>query len=188
MSQYHTLLTAPFYFLSKSIREGGGNAFHKAHGRDLFDFASVYPEINKVFNDGMECTARITIKALISEYKHGLDSIGSPVDVGDGRGAAISKSILHDWSDEDCVKVLKNCRRSIPEKIGKVVIVDVVFQPCGDDLFDNTSMAMDLVMFMVCEGEKERTELEWKKILGGFPCHNTVKIPDLQSIIEAYPQ
>ncbi|KAL7185583.1 hypothetical protein ACSBR2_027515 [Camellia fascicularis] len=91
MSQYHTLLTAPFYFLSKSIREGGGNAFHKAHGRDLFDFASVYPEINKVFNDGMECTARITIKALISEYKHGLDSIGSPVDVGDGRGAAISK-------------------------------------------------------------------------------------------------
>ncbi|XP_028060140.1 xanthohumol 4-O-methyltransferase-like [Camellia sinensis] len=71
-----------------SIQEGG-NAFHMAHEGELWDFASIDPELNKVFNDGMECTAKITIKALISEYKHGFDYIGSLVDVAGGIGASI---------------------------------------------------------------------------------------------------
>ncbi|GFY88179.1 O-methyltransferase family protein [Actinidia rufa] len=33
--------------------------------------------------------------------------------------------IMHNWSDEDCIKILKNCRKAIPEKTGKVVILDV---------------------------------------------------------------
>ncbi|KAL7215986.1 hypothetical protein ACSBR1_028021 [Camellia fascicularis] len=204
--QYHPLLTAPYKFLSRSIQEGG-NAFHMAHGRELWDFASVDPELNKVFNDGMECTARITIKALISEYKHGFDCIGSLVDVGGGTGASIAEIvkayphvkgtnfdlphwILHNWSDEDCVKILRNCRKAIPEKTGKIIIVDTVLQSGGDGLFDNIGMALDLVMLTFFGGGKERNELEWKKILneGGFVRYNIIKIPTLQSIIEAYPQ
>ncbi|THG13682.1 hypothetical protein TEA_007421 [Camellia sinensis var. sinensis] len=227
--QYHPLLTAPYKFLSRSIQEGG-NAFHMAHGRELWDFASVDPELNKVFNDGMECTARITIKALISEYKHGFDCIGSLVDVGGGTGASIAeivkayphvkgtnfdlphvvatappcpgvnhvggdmfsnipatdaifmKWILHNWSDEDCVKILRNCRKAIPEKTGKIVIVDTILQPGGDGLFDNIGMALDLVMLTLFGGGKERTELEWKKILneGGFVRYNIIKIPAFQ--------
>ncbi|CAL5406509.1 unnamed protein product [Camellia sinensis] len=223
--------------MNRSIRESG-NAFHMAHGRELWDFASVDPELNKVFNDGMECTARITIKALISEYKHGFDCIGSLVDVGGGTRASIAeivkayphvrgtnfdlpyvvatappcpgvnhvggdmlsnipttdaifmKWILHDWSDEDCVKILRNCRKVILEKTGKIIIVDTVLQPSGDGLFDNTSMALDLVMLTFFGGEKKRTELELKKILneGGFVRYNIIKIPALQSIIKAYPQ
>ena len=34
--------------------------------------------------------------------------------------------LLHNWSDEACVKILKNCRKAIPEKTGKVIIIDVV--------------------------------------------------------------
>ncbi|THG18586.1 hypothetical protein TEA_019140 [Camellia sinensis var. sinensis] len=64
-----------------------------AHGRELWDFALVDPELNKVSNDGMECTARITIKALISEYKHGFDCIGSLVDVGGDTGASIAEIV-----------------------------------------------------------------------------------------------
>ncbi|KAL7185581.1 hypothetical protein ACSBR2_027513 [Camellia fascicularis] len=44
--QYHPLLIAPYKFLSRSIQEGG-NAFHMAHGRELWDFASVDPELNR---------------------------------------------------------------------------------------------------------------------------------------------
>lgn len=32
---------------------------------------------------------------------------------------------MHDWGDEDCVKILKNCRKAIPEKTGKVIVVEV---------------------------------------------------------------
>ncbi|XP_028082877.1 xanthohumol 4-O-methyltransferase-like [Camellia sinensis] len=97
--------------------------------------------------------------------------------------------ILHNWSDEDYVQILRNCRKAIPEKTGKIVIVDTILQPGGDDLFDNTGMAMDLMMLTLVRGGKERTKLEWKKILneGGFVRYNIIQIPALQSIIKAYP-
>ncbi|KAF8391385.1 hypothetical protein HHK36_023689 [Tetracentron sinense] len=97
--------------------------------------------------------------------------------------------LMHGWSDEDCVKILKNCHKAIPEKNGKVIIVDVVLQPNGEGLFDNTGLVFDLVMVTHTSGGKERTEVEWKKILeeGGFSRCKIIKIPALQSIIEAYP-
>jgi hypothetical protein len=98
--------------------------------------------------------------------------------------------IMHDWSDEICVKILKNCRKAIPEESGKVIIVDVVLQPDGNGLFDDTGLMFDLLMLAHTSGGKERTELEWKKVLegGGFPRYNIIKIPVLPSIIEAYPK
>lgn len=97
--------------------------------------------------------------------------------------------ILHDWNDEDCVKILKNCRKAIPEKTGKLIIAEVVLQPDGEGLFDNTGLAFDLLMIAHSSGGKERTEPEWKKLLvdGGFPRYKIIKIPSLLSIIEAYP-
>ncbi|XP_059664658.1 xanthohumol 4-O-methyltransferase-like [Cornus florida] len=233
----HPLLTAPLHFLSQCVTQGG-TAFHKAHGRDMWDFASVNSEFNKIFNSGMECTAKITTKAVISEYRDGFGCFGSLVDVGGGTGAAIAeivktyphikgtnfdlphvvatapihpvvahiggdmfkaipkadaifmKWIMHDWSDEDCIKILKNCRRAIPKETGKVIIVDIVLQAEGDGQFDKTGMAFDIVMLAHFSSGKERTEAEWKRVLegGGFGRYKIIKIPALQSIIEAYPE
>lgn len=96
---------------------------------------------------------------------------------------------MHDWGDEDCVKILKNCRKAIPEKTGKIFIVDVVLKPEGDGLFDSIGMIFDLLMIAHSSGGKERTEPEWKKLLekGGFPRYNITEIPACFSIIEAYP-
>ena len=96
---------------------------------------------------------------------------------------------MHDWNDEDCVKILKNCRNAIPEKSGKLIIAEVVLQPDGEGLFDNMGFVFDLVMIAHSSGGKERTEPEWKKLLedGGFPRYQIIKIPSLLSIIEAYP-
>ncbi|XP_039159992.1 xanthohumol 4-O-methyltransferase [Eucalyptus grandis] len=103
--------------------------------------------------------------------------------------AVFMKGIMHDWGDEDCVKILKNCKKAIPEKNGKVIIADVVLKPEGNGMFDETGLVLDLVMMAHCSGGKERDELEWKKILeeGGFPHFNIIKTPSLFSIIEAYP-
>ncbi|KAJ7964120.1 O-methyltransferase [Quillaja saponaria] len=42
--------------------------------------------------------------------------------------ATLLKSILHDWSDEECVKILKKCKEAVASKgkEGKVIIVDMV--------------------------------------------------------------
>ena len=96
---------------------------------------------------------------------------------------------MHNWSDEDCVKILKNCQKAIPEKSGKIIIVDVVLEPQGNGLFDDTALVFDLVMLSHCSGGKERTQSQWANILkqGGFPRYNIIKTPALESIIEAYP-
>ncbi|KAI6672934.1 hypothetical protein NL676_000840 [Syzygium grande] len=103
--------------------------------------------------------------------------------------AVFMKWIMHDWGDEDCIKILKNCRKAIPEKNGKVIIADIVLKPEGDGMFDEIGHAFDLAMMAHCSGGKERDELEWKKILeeGGFPRYSIIKTPSFLSIIEAYP-
>ncbi|KAJ9171084.1 hypothetical protein P3X46_019132 [Hevea brasiliensis] len=130
------------------------------------------------------------VVATAPEYKGVCHVGGDMFEAIPNADAIIMKWIMHDWGDEDCVKILKNCRKAIPEKTGKVIIVDVVLKPEGDDLFDDTGLVFDLLMIAHSSGGKERTELEWKKLLeeGGFPRYNIVKIPALTSIIEAYPQ
>ncbi|XP_026439599.1 (R,S)-reticuline 7-O-methyltransferase-like [Papaver somniferum] len=61
--------------------------------------------------------------------------------------AVIMKSLLHDWTDEDCTKILKNCYKAITnKKNGKVVIVEFVLRPEGNGLFDKTGLILDMVM------------------------------------------
>ncbi|GMN34482.1 hypothetical protein TIFTF001_042067 [Ficus carica] len=97
---------------------------------------------------------------------------------------------MHDWNDEDCVKILQNSRKAIPEKSGKVILVDLVLDTQNNAPFDDMGLVADLVMVAHTSGGKERSENEWKKILkdGGFPRYKIIKIPALPSIIEAYPE
>lgn len=96
---------------------------------------------------------------------------------------------MHDWSDNDCIKILQNCRKDISKKTGKLIIVEIVREPTTHDIFDDIRLTYDMVMFSHFSGGRERTEREWKKLLdeGGFGRYNIIKIPALQSIIEAFP-
>ncbi|KAH9725312.1 Flavone 3'-O-methyltransferase 1 [Citrus sinensis] len=86
-----------------------------------------------------------TLKAIISKYPHieginfdlphviqhapeypGVKHVGGDMFRNVPNGDAILiKWILHDWSDEHCLKLLKNCHKSIPEG-GKVIVVESV--------------------------------------------------------------
>ncbi|XP_057248282.1 chavicol O-methyltransferase-like [Beta vulgaris subsp. vulgaris] len=78
----------------------------------------------------------------------------------------IIKSVLHDWDDEDCLRILKNCQKAVSQKKGnKVIIVDIVLHPDGEGLFDDAAIALDMLMMTNCIGGKERTENQWNKLL-----------------------
>ncbi|RWW54682.1 hypothetical protein BHE74_00038727 [Ensete ventricosum] len=70
--------------------------------------------------------------------------------------------ILHDWSDEHCAKILKNCCEALPEK-GKVIVVECVLPvvpeptPRAQGVFN-----IDLIMLAHNPGGKERTEKEFE--------------------------
>ena len=72
--------------------------------------------------------------------------------------------MLHNWSDEDCVQILKRSKEAIctREPKGKVVITEVVLG-CPSKETLEAQLLMDLCMMVVLE-DKERAEETWHKI------------------------
>ncbi|XP_039114287.1 trans-resveratrol di-O-methyltransferase-like [Dioscorea cayenensis subsp. rotundata] len=98
--------------------------------------------------------------------------------------------VLHDWSDKDCVKILRNCKKSFSceKNKGKVIIIDAIVQPNSNDL--DTIQAhylFDTYMLAMCPG-KERNAMEWKAIFNevGFSGFKIVGELGIHSIIEVY--
>ncbi|KAJ9171083.1 hypothetical protein P3X46_019131 [Hevea brasiliensis] len=75
--------------------------------------------------------------------------------------AIFMKWILHDWSDEHCLKLLKNCYEAIPDH-GKVIVVDAVLPVMAENsaAARDTSL-MDVFMMTQNPGGKERTQQEF---------------------------
>ena len=120
----HPWLVGPWHTLSQCVKDGG-LAFEKANGHEIWDFASENPGFNKLFNDGMACTARITMNAILCEYKDGFGSVRSLVDVGGGTGsglAEIVKSYPH----------IKGINFDLPHVVATAPIYDGITHVGGD--------------------------------------------------------
>ncbi|XP_068664921.1 3'-hydroxy-N-methyl-(S)-coclaurine 4'-O-methyltransferase-like [Aristolochia californica] len=102
--------------------------------------------------------------------------------------AILLKLVLHDWSDEDCVKILSRCKEAVPRNGGKVIIVDVVSDAEAEHPFSKPRMVLDIDM-LVFTGGRERTEEDWKRLLlkAGYRGCQIRHIEAIQSVIEAYP-
>ncbi|KAI3831867.1 hypothetical protein MKX03_022239 [Papaver bracteatum] len=102
--------------------------------------------------------------------------------------AILLKLILHDWTDEECVHILKKCKEAIPKETGKVIIVDVVLDEESTHELTKTRLLLDIDM-MVSTGGRERTLDDWDNLLkrAGFRSHKIRPIRAIQSLIEAFP-
>src|SRR5262249_13244216 len=66
----------------------------------------------------------------------------------------LMRVVIHDWNDDDALKILKNCRAAIrPE--GTLLLVESVLKPQSQPDFTRFN---DLIMLMVSPGGKERTQ------------------------------
>ncbi|XVF45593.1 hypothetical protein PTKIN_Ptkin02bG0218600 [Pterospermum kingtungense] len=103
--------------------------------------------------------------------------------------AAFLMWVLHDWDDEECIKILKKCREAIPQDKGKVIIVEAVVGQDKDDKLEFVRLMLDMVMMAHTNKGKERTLKEWSYVLeeAGFTRFNVKPIHAVQSVIEAYP-
>ncbi|KAK2383167.1 isoflavone 7-O-methyltransferase [Trifolium repens] len=80
--------------------------------------------------------------------------------------AVLLKWVLHNWSDDDCIKILKNCKKAISGKGkgGKVIIIDVVINEKQDEHeMTEVKLLLDVIMMTSLNG-KERNEKEWKQL------------------------
>ncbi|OVA13718.1 O-methyltransferase [Macleaya cordata] len=71
------------------------------------------------------------------------------------------KWVLHDWDDEQCLKLLKNCWNSLPEG-GKVIVIEFVIpSEIGDNAESFNALTPDLLMMALNPGGKERNLVEF---------------------------
>lgn len=107
----------------------------------------------------------------------GVDHVGGDVFASIPSGDAIfMKWILHDWSEEDSIRILKNCRKALPEK-GKVIVVDFIL-PETPETGDAAQCVYhaDVIMMLESPSGKERTEKEFERLssLSGFSSFKVV--------------
>ena len=97
--------------------------------------------------------------------------------------AYIMSHIIHDWDEDRCLTILRNCRKANPD--AKVFIVEMIVPPPG---VDHPAKFFDLVM-LVIPGGQERTEEEYAALLGkaGYRLERVVPTDSPVSVVEGVP-
>jgi len=94
--------------------------------------------------------------------------------------------VLHDWTDADVVRILRNLHKSMAGTTARLVLVEQVVAVPQDHI--TVHYIMDLHMH-VAFGGKERTRVEWRDLLkqGGFEMREVKDTRSIFSVIEAVP-
>ncbi|TMW89953.1 hypothetical protein EJD97_016429 [Solanum chilense] len=99
------------------------------------------------------------------------------------------KHVIHDWDDDDCIKILKNCWKSLPN-FGKVVLVEHIKpnNPQENDFFSKNAFFLDVLLMVVTHGGKERTMEEFEIFAkkSGFSGFKVINSAFLIWIMELY--
>ncbi|KAJ9550383.1 hypothetical protein OSB04_014428 [Centaurea solstitialis] len=112
---------------------------------------------------------------------------GSMFDYVPKADATYFMKVLHDWTDEDCIEILKKCREAIPQDTGKVIIVDNVIGQKEDHEY--VGLMIDMVMIAHTTNGKERTLKEWSYLFheAGFTRYTIKRLQTYHSVMEVYP-
>ncbi|MET7356946.1 methyltransferase [Streptomyces sp. NPDC005562] len=103
-------------------------------------------------------------------------------EVPEGGDLYVLKHVLHDWPDEACLRILRNCRAVMTPE-ARLLIVDCVL-PSGNA--PHLGKTLDVAMAAVVDGQ-ERTEDEFSALLTGAGLRLTRILPTetYPSIVEA---
>ncbi|KAJ4817306.1 O-methyltransferase [Rhynchospora pubera] len=104
--------------------------------------------------------------------------------------AVLLKWVLHDWSNEDCIRILQRCKDAISSRKagGKVIVMEAVVGLTSAVISEEPQLLLDMLMLTVTEGE-ERDENVWKYLFteAGFSSYKITFTIGFLSIIEVYP-
>jgi hypothetical protein len=102
--------------------------------------------------------------------------------------AIILKSVIHDWDDQRSCVILQNCRRALPES-GKLLLVERIMPAIPDTSDLHRSHAMSDLNMLRGPGGMERTEAQYRDLLGKTGFHVTsITAAGRFAVIEARPQ
>nr|XP_010911558.1 tricetin 3',4',5'-O-trimethyltransferase [Elaeis guineensis] len=130
-------------------------------GATIHTITSKYPQIKGINFD---------LPHVISEAPAfpGVEHVGGDMFTGVPSGDAIfMKWIMHDWSDELCAKILKNCYKALPDN-GKVILVECILPVAPEPTLSAQGVFIaDMIMLAHNPGGKERTAKEYEALAKG---------------------
>ncbi|MFQ6022111.1 MAG: methyltransferase [Acidiferrobacterales bacterium] len=96
----------------------------------------------------------------------------------------ILKHVLHDWDDDHCDAILRNCRRAMPED-GRLLVVEILIPPGNEPDYGKF---LDVNMLVITRG-RERTKEEYRELFEstGFTLSRVVSTQSELSLIEGLP-
>lgn len=160
---------------------GGGN------GILLTAILRRYPTLHGVLGDQQHVIERARQRGFLSgefEKRSQMQPCDLFNDIPAGCRAYVMKSVIHDWNDEDSVRILQNCRKAVP-KDGALLLVEF---DLPEDASPSPGKYADVTMMLVTGG-KERTEKEYGRLLSqsGFQLTQVVPTATGFNVLEAQP-
>lgn len=71
-------------------------------------------------------------------------------------------AVIHDWGDDDCVRILSNVRDALPQT-GRIMVIE---RPMPSGTRPDFTRSSDLLMLMLSDGGRERTAAEYGALFG----------------------
>ncbi len=174
------LATYNFAGIRNIVDVGGG------HGRMISAVLGANPQMRGVLFD---------LPSVVKGAKKPIESTGvsdrCQLESGDffesvpGDGDAyILKSIIHCWSDERALTILRNCRRAMKED-GRLLLVERDLPASGEPSF---SKIFDVIMLVFQDGF-ERTEAEYSRLMeaSGFQLIRVLRTTSPMNVFEGMP-
>ncbi|KAL4299572.1 hypothetical protein AHAS_Ahas17G0114300 [Arachis hypogaea] len=103
-----------------------------------------------------------------SAYDDAVEHVGGDMFESVPNGDAIfMKRILHDWGDDECLKILKICLKAIPND-GKVIVVETIVPIVPEPTsFAKNAFRNDVIMMTQMPGGIERTKQDYMDLANG---------------------
>ena len=158
---------------------GGG------HGSLLAGILRQYPQMQGVLYDLPEVLATVPPSQFAGcEGRIRIESGSFFVQVPESCDAYVLKHIIHNWSDDDCHKILTLMREQLPAN-GRVLICEMVIQ---SDPRSSPAKMLDIEMLVMTVGGKERSHEEFRVVCesAGFCLGRIVPTSSPLCVVEAF--
>jgi hypothetical protein len=185
--QIATAVAARYDFapLRTIIDVGGGN------GALLAGLLSAHSHLDGIVFDRPEVAERARKEMSAQGLTERCRAVGGDFFEGvpGGGDAYLLKHVIHDWSDERALVILRNCHRAMGSH-AKLLIIEGVYPPRIDQSTESRGAAANDVNMLVSTGGRQRSEPEFRSLYerAGFTLERIIPTPASVSLIEGSPK
>ena len=131
-----------------------------AGGAMLYALFQLHPDLQGIVFDRPQVVASARAEAVKLGFHERVTAVGG--DLFESVPEAdlyLLKHILHDWDDESCICILKNCRRGLRPR-GRIAVIELLLAEIGEP---GIAPLYDVTMMVMSAG-RERSLVEFQRL------------------------